>query len=89
MIYILGCLTSLNNPWCILGCNYHNRGASATWYFPKTFAGTYSAHVFCRGSQRYAYVTDMKNNYLSFNAADDASLNNDGYYYILCCGYTA
>lgn len=78
-----------SDGWVEQGCDGHNRGSSNRWNFLIGMAGTYNAQITARGSQRYAWVTDMGSTYLTFNAADDSSANNDGLYYIKVCGYAA
>lgn len=78
-----------SDKWVEQGCDAHNRGSSNRWNFLIGMAGTYNAQITARGSQRYAWVTDMGSTYLTFNAADDSSQNNDGLYYIKVCGYAA
>ena len=78
-----------SDGWVEQGSNAHNRGSSNRWNFLIGMAGTYNAQITARGSQRYAWVTDMGSTYLTFNAADDSSQNNDGLYYIKVCGYAA
>ena len=78
-----------SDGWVEQGSNAHNRGSSATWNFLVPMLGTYNAQITARGSQRYAWVTDMQLGYLKFSAADDSSQNNDGLYYIKVCGYAA
>ena len=78
-----------SDGWVEQGSNAHNRGSSNTWNFLVPMLGTYNAQITARGSQRYAWVTDMQSGYLKFSAADDSSQNNDGLYYIKVCGYAA
>ena len=78
-----------SDGWVEQGSNAHNRGSSNTWNFLVPMLGIYNAQITARGSQRYAWVTDMQSGYLKFSAADDSSQNNDGLYYIKVCGYAA
>jgi hypothetical protein len=78
-----------SDGWVEQGCDAHNRGSSDTWNFLIAMPGTYNVQITARGSQRYAWVTDMQSGYLKFSAADDSSQNNDGLYYIKVCGYAA
>lgn len=78
-----------SDKWVEQGCDAHNRGSSNRWNFLIGMAGTYNAQITARGSQRYAWVTNMGSTYLTFNAADDSTGNNDGLYYIKVCGYAA
>lgn len=78
-----------SDGWVEQGCNTHNRTSSATWNFLIPMPGPYNVQITARGSQRYAFVTGTYTGYLTFNAADDSSQNNDGLYYIKVCGYAA
>lgn len=78
-----------SDNWVEQGCNAHDRGSSATWNFLIPMPGSYNVQITARGRQRYAFVTNTQVGYLSFNAADDSSQNNDGLFYIKVCGYAA
>ena len=78
--------------WVEQGILFHNRGNSSTWTFPipMTEGGYDSQITNVSGSgPRFAFVRGRYATYLTYNAADDSSENNDGTYTIRVCGKAA
>ena len=47
----------------------------------------YTPHMTCTNGHRYPYITGLSTNSFTFNAADDASDNNDGLFSWSVRGY--
>lgn len=78
--------------WVEQGILFHNRGNSSTWTFPIPMtADSYDSQITNVSSSgpRFAFVRGRYATYLTYNAADDSSENNDGTYTIRVCGKAA
>lgn len=78
--------------WVEQGILFHNRGNSSTWTFPIPMtADSYDSQItnVSGSGPRFAFVRGRYATYLTYNAADDSSENNDGTYTIRVCGKAA
>ena len=67
-----------------------NRGQTNTLNFPYAVRDEpWNVSITCYNAQRYAWCTSFTSSLLTFNAADDASLNNDGWFCIRVIGEKA
>ena len=78
--------------WVEQGILFHDRGSSSIWTFPIPMTeGGYDSQItnISGGGPRFAFVRGRYATYLTYNAADDSSENNDGIYTIRVCGIAA
>lgn len=78
--------------WVEQGILFHNRANSSTWTFPIPMTeGGYDSQItnVSGDGPRFAFVRGRYATYLTYNAADDSSENNDGTYTIRVCGMAA
>lgn len=78
--------------WVEQGILFHDRANSSTWTFPIPMTeGGYDSQItnVSGTGPRFAFVRGRYATYLTYNAADDSSENNDGTYTIRVCGMAA